>query len=593
MDYELTYNARTLPFAEVAETFIPPERHFLSLASRNHTLLVGPRGSGKTTLLKMLTFKALAHWSHPKASAFSKQVKFNAAFIPVDDAWRKQIEALNTPHEPHKDEAIFSIHTLRALVRAMRDAINIPKTNDIPSYLDHLCVKMAPIQEREFVEKISNTLEITPNVKTLMGVELALEEKLSDFCFQKTNLNISVDNLFQKITFLINTFNLISGDDDRQWGLLFDEFEMAPLGLKNALFDKIRRSDPKLIIKLAMAPYMQDKIFDYLSHEDPHPLHDYRIIQLTYPNKKDASLFAVELFKKILEHMEVKFDSLQQLFGKEINFDYAQRKHAKRKKLPSSFKELYKKDESFKRFADEKGFLKPTYSFSEENVAADIRKGIQVVAFRNFYLKEYKNDEGTLLRTRKSYEIYTGLANLVDITEGNPRAILTLVVPMARDHKNAMGEDKRTISTALQHAAIRRVDLLATSLLRATPLETNISGYGASLLEFIGRIGRHFSNKLLMSPFSSNYIGSFILDKECPTGVRHAVGKALNAGALIHVPHQEGGGDAILRGLVGQRFRISYSLSPRHRLLTILGGSLRLSGLLEKSLSEDQYSLFD
>ena len=57
MNYHLEYNARSVPPAEVARSFVLPERHFLRLLSRNHSLILGPRGSGKTTLLN--TFSGL------------------------------------------------------------------------------------------------------------------------------------------------------------------------------------------------------------------------------------------------------------------------------------------------------------------------------------------------------------------------------------------------------------------------------------------------------------------------------------------------------------------------------------------------------
>jgi hypothetical protein len=82
MRIELEYNARSIPPADVARSFIPPTPHFGRLLSRNHTLLLGPRGSGKTTLLKMLTARALNNWTHTEAEVLAPQVTFNAAFIP-------------------------------------------------------------------------------------------------------------------------------------------------------------------------------------------------------------------------------------------------------------------------------------------------------------------------------------------------------------------------------------------------------------------------------------------------------------------------------------------------------------------------------
>jgi ABC-type uncharacterized transport system fused permease/ATPase subunit len=102
MRIEFEYNARSIPAADVARTFIPPSPHFGRLLSRNHTLLLGPRGSGKTTLLKMLTARALESWKHAQAYVLAPQVTFNAAFVPAEccmgkaarRSWLTQLHAL-------------------------------------------------------------------------------------------------------------------------------------------------------------------------------------------------------------------------------------------------------------------------------------------------------------------------------------------------------------------------------------------------------------------------------------------------------------------------------------------------------------------
>src|ERR1700743_691463 len=115
MRIELEYNARSIPPAEVARSFIPPSPHFGRLLSRNHTLLLGPRGSGKTTLLKMLTAPALQSWKNAQAYALAPQVTFNAAFVPADVAWGKQLDAVGSLNfTPSKKDAAFVLHTLRA-----------------------------------------------------------------------------------------------------------------------------------------------------------------------------------------------------------------------------------------------------------------------------------------------------------------------------------------------------------------------------------------------------------------------------------------------------------------------------------------------
>ncbi|GGN63362.1 hypothetical protein GCM10011349_47840 [Novosphingobium indicum] len=117
------------------------------------------------------------------------------------------------------------------------------------------------------------------------------------------------------------------------------------------------------------------------------------------------------------------------------------------------------------------------------------------------------------------------------------------------------------------------------------------------LLDFVDKIGEAFENRLIKGPFKADYVGTFRLDLDAPKDVVNAVGKALNAGALIHVPMTGGSSDSLLRGLQGQRFRVSYALAPRHSLLLTLGDFVWLSNLTSRvELSEQgtaQSSFFD
>ncbi len=134
MRIELEYNARSIPPADVARSFIPPSPHFGRLLARNHTLLLGPRGSGKTTLLKMLTARALNSWTHPDARALAPQVTFNAAFVPADIAWGGQIDAVGSmDFNSGRKDAAFVLHTLRAIIHAMREATELSRDGKIKS----------------------------------------------------------------------------------------------------------------------------------------------------------------------------------------------------------------------------------------------------------------------------------------------------------------------------------------------------------------------------------------------------------------------------------------------------------------------------
>jgi hypothetical protein len=601
MTAPLEFNARPVPPSEVARSFIPPEQHFAALLGRNHTLVVGPRGSGKTTLFKMLTVKALRNWQHAKAAEYTAKIGFNAVFVPADITWGKQLSAMEKlDFGPERKESAFVIHTLRALIRAMREATDLEKSNP-PSHLSQLAVKFTPEQEGNFVKLVVDGLNITPVLNSLLGVENALETLLDKINSGERNLSYGVETLPSKLSIVISAFNSISGYDDRRWAFLFDEMEIAPTRIKNFLLSGIRSFDERIIIKLALAPYMDDAYLER-TPTSAHPLHDYQTVQLTYPNKEDAAQFTNELFLNTFLRLGFEVGSLSEIFSsppEDTGFARRSRRFGKGYKLPPQFLTLAEKDESFALYIKQKRLLSQRYIFNEINVAQDIRKVLPIVIARDYYLKKFENDHAAVNRSRKSHLLYTGYPSIAEITEGNPRAILTLVTPLVHDLGSKLrdGAQLRKISTSIQSQSIRRVELLLTSLLQVIPLDIGGFARGKGLLDFVDQVGFAFGERLLRQPFKADYVGTFNLDENVSASVVNAVGKALNAGAIIHVPNVDSGPDILLRGLKGQRFRLSYALSARYRLLLTLGDAISLSKLLMESrglnVSDSQGVLFE
>ena len=230
----------------------------------------------------------------------------------------------------------------------------------------------------------------------------------------------------------------------------------------------------------------------------------------------------------------------------------------------------------------ERNLFSPDYDFNEQNIAQDIRKVLPIVIARNFYIRRFEGGQVVANRSRKSHSLYMGYPSIIEITEGNPRAILTCVAPLARaiGQLGSSNDQPFSISVALQSQAIRRVELLLTSLLQVIPLDLGGFEPGKGLLDFVDQIGRAFEDRLLKGPFLTDYVGTFLLDTNVTPAVVSAVGKALYAGAIVHVPHSESGSDILLRGLRTQRFRLSYALASRYRLLLTLGDRISLSTLL-------------
>lgn len=601
MRFDLEYNARSLAPNEVAKSFIPPEPCFSKLFSKNHSLIVGPRGSGKTTLLKMLTVRALQNWQHPDAHEYAQQISFNAAFIPADIAWGKQIEALDEDKSIHlRREAAFVLHCIRGIVRAMREAVDLGRKDAIPTHVAHLAVSMSEYQETNFVNIASVALGLTPLLPSLLGLEIGVETALNSVAREGLD-QFSHATLPSLLSTIVTAFNGIIDEPDRRWALLIDELEIAPTKIKKFLLSGVRSFDERIVVKLAMAPYMEDAQFGD-SPTSPHALHDFQTVPLTYSNKADASQFTKALMEKTFERLGFETKYLGDLFEppKEGGFGHRRSSKEGHGKIPAEFESLAEKDDSFADYMKRKGLFDKAYKFTENKVAQDIRKVLPIVIARDFYVRHFRSERGTShIRPRKSYAAYTGYPTIAEITEGNPRAILTLVTPLAQElHLSALRHEKLLpVSSGSQANAIRRVELLLTSLLQVIPLDVGGFEAGKGLLDFIDQIGVGLEAKLHKGKFRTDYVGSIRLDYDASNDIIKAVGMALNAGALIHVPNPGGSSDNLLRGLTGQRYRLSYALAPRYSLIPTLGEAIWLSSLFRESgnaqLTAAQTSFFD
>jgi energy-coupling factor transporter ATP-binding protein EcfA2 len=539
MSYESPFNAKRSSPREIAGSFIPPGSHFQKIASNDHTLILGPRGSGKTTLLKMLTTQALNSWKHPQADELIERVKFNAVFIPADLAWGAQLEALSAlDFHPGRKEAAFVIHTLRALIFSMREAVELGR-GDIRPSLQHLVVNLSVKKEEEFVRLMAHALDVAPLINSLLGLELSLEAELNQVRIAQNLQRFSVESLGTQISTVVSAFNGLTDDNHRRWALMFDELEIAPKRIKDFLLYSQRGFDERIIIKLAIAPYMHD--FRIVNDgNSPNSIHDYKTVQLTYPNKEDALSFTIELFRSIMTSANILTENIPSMLDRPSDtrgFGRSFSKPIKRDSIPDEFISLSKKDVSFRNYVDNRKLFSTTYVFNEQNVARDFRKILPIVTAREFYIRRHDAGFRSSTRSRKSYELYAGFPSLFEMTEGNPRAILAMsnsivdeVMQKVRSRKNIS-----KISTTIQVKSMSLVETLLTTLMQAIGIEVSTSKAGKGLLDFLDEIGEAFQDRLLREEFTADYVGTFLLDSDVSEEAVAAVGKALNAGAIIHV----------------------------------------------------------
>ena len=100
------------------------------------------------------------------------------------------------------------------------------------------------------------------------------------------------------------------------------------------------------------------------------------------------------------------------------------------------------------------------------------------------------------------------------------------------------------------------------------------------LLSLLDRIGRAMRDGIVSNVFQAEPPLSFIVDSNVSEDLHDALGKALNAGAIVS---EEVLGEPIHGSLRGKRCRLSYMLASSYNLPLVLGRPLSLGRLLEVS----------
>jgi hypothetical protein len=599
-----SFNAKNLSPLQVANTFIPPARQFGQLCSRAHSVVLGPRGSGKTTLLKMLQVQALSAWSHPDAKEYIGRIDFNAIFVPADIVWKAQFESRFSVGLPPAAArrlgiASFTTHIFVAITTAFEAAMTSPASDVMARF--H--VNLTPVDEAALVDLLSNAWLIKPRLPSLLGLRMALQQRLSDIASFAGQLVGQSDSaidaavntrqelyltFYEQAVFAIEAFNGLAKQPYRQWALLFDELEIAPEEIRQQLISLLRGTDTRVLLKLSMSPYNKD--FEILSAEDgAAPSHDFDPISLWYSEKEEALPFALDLTASMLKDMGEVVRSPISIFGTS-EFDMGRDDHRELGSAyaPGSsnyrrFSDLAARDQSFLAYLDRNGIeLRRMQEISDVQRASQIRKLTSLVTVREAFLRAAPTGDAisanSKLRSRKRPQLYTGASALFALTEGNPRWIIGTIGPLLK----TLSAEKTTVSKSEQ----AKFTALATNRFRAL-LSTIPMEYGShdqrrnSLLSLIDIIGQHFSAGVILAPFKPEPPTSFYVDDATPLGVVKGLEIALNQGAIVFIP--ETPDQKVVDNIVGSRFRLTYLLAPLYRLPLTTGKARNLSTILSNA----------
>lgn len=629
-DKELVFNARWLTPVQVAKTFVPPP-YFERLATSSHTLLIGPRGSGKTTLLKMLQPKALAAWVADEASRVRGIVDYTGVFIPADISWREQVTSMSADLDPaiqvELSHAAFTTSALHALVESALWRVSPEGGSDNVGRK----VVLSPDMQAQLVRAVADSWLIPNCIPSLLALKHKLRSRLMDLpliAAELTTRHIADKSalaehyqfltlpLFESIGLFIEIFDDLASDPDAKWALLFDEMEIAPEWIQRTVFRATRSVNQKLLLKLALSPY-NETLSVRSDGTSPSGLNDFDQIQLWYAHRdQDVQRGRQRKFCEALWHDVIvrrgfsptnPYIALGQSYalldddgnwpreaaprelGQISPSRAARSPYAKDGKWGRRFVQLAEKDATFRDYLA-KHHLNPEEldGLSEQSRAQLIRKVTPVVVFREFYRRpERANGDGSPGgRSRKGSELFVGAETFFLLSEGHPR---WLKVTLARMLEGLPIASSLRIPPTRQGAQVVSYAQRFAALLKTFPSVAPSGTSTPSVLAFIRKLASYFYEEVVLGPFDPEPYLSFIVDSNTPDHIIGLVETAVNLGALVYVPDDDG--EILLKSVRGKRFRLSYWLAPLYRLPLNLGKAVALSTILGRKRAIESTNL--
>jgi len=325
--------------------------------------------------------------------------------------------------------------------------------------------------------------------------------------------------------------------------------------------------------------------------------HDYDAIPLWYAHKEDGYGFCRALVQSMLATRGISDRDEVGLLGvSEFETSVEEWKehgtaYRSGSKAQLKFEELAKKDYTFRKYLKNNKIDVADLKVENSDVRASyIRKITSLVTVRETFRApdapddsvniathgHHRNRKNPTLRSRKNPDLYSGANSLFAMSEGNPRwlkgIMSRLLVKQTVDGKiNASDQNTEVLNAAHRFRA-----LLQT--IPCPPITGSQPTRG--ILSVLDAVGEHCFYAIVLADFDPEPPGSFQVDSRTSPGLLESLGRALNAGAIVHVP--DGADIGLLKNLRGKRFRLSYLLAPHYGLPLILGKSVALSSILKQ-----------
>lgn len=604
-----TFNARFLNFQEVGQSFVsPPFLH--DIAAPNNTAILGPRGSGKTTLLKMLTLPALLSWNDPLRDSIAAGMEYLAIYIPSSLTWNADYRRFSGGQLTEEVGGLISVslfrhNVLHSLLNTWRDASKLEV--EAHGALSRFYLPIAPAKEPDLVRSVARRWELEPPISTVGGLKEAISERLrilQRISVQAAYQETTVAKLLERHPFLsahllddcsaFGDFLNVSYGFEKKFALCFDEVEIAPDAIADAILRMPRSIDQRFFVKFSAAPYV-GVAARLKKPTAPSQREDYKFVLLSSFSAKGTRKFSEALFASVASNYGLSI-SPDEFLGVSLVDDEGRRsqeslspRYETQGAYQRRFEALEQADPSFARYIREREINIKDLSLGTENErAALIRKIIWPVLIREEFLfrPEKPNRSRRRLRTATAVsDIYTGAGSLFAICEGNPRQIIGLMEPMLRSLMTPAMHGKLPVRRILQKQLVENAISAYFALVATVPITKNFQNLG-SLVDVVSAVGNYFKGTVLGRDFNPDPVLSFEVDSDLPVAVKELVGRGINIGAFVLADVTRSAESPYHLGdIMGLKARLSNIFAPHFRLPLAGGRTIRLSTILKRTSS--------
>lgn len=587
-------NARTMPLAQLSETFILT-RLFWKMLARRHYVLLGARGQGKTALLRMLAFEGLSALARIDANVrriVDAKERFGI-YLPtklewvqtlnlqVDDSGLSQMEAFSWK---------FNLSSCLAFVSTVKHCLRY-----------YLSDEDLIVREREFCKKITDVWKLNLdtgsvddvadylkqiNYEWQVAVSLGRFKRIGDNEVTKGELGCTFavfsTNAFTPLKAGIDIISkILDIPDDSIWFLCLDEAEYMLPAHQKIINSFMRVASRNLYLKIATMPFSHYTLETNVPGVTISPGDDFEYLHMD----EGAFCVAGQEDRSVQDEVDTELADNEFRFGEllfqKVVSKYFPAKIAENSSLLSVFGKSVLLDNSNNQdWSPVSNNMRLLKKHATSSICARA-----VSLFRDGNYERLRNEVGRKVRgallLRESQErmrghrksdIFSGARMIVRCADGNPRLLIRIL--------NCFFADIGVVGkNGIKIAPRKQEDTLVSIAKNFLNQIRSYQDVGLELFKTVSDIGEFMRKEFYGKPLTGDMKLSIAIRDVAETDDRHAklIQAAIKHGVLK--PNDLSKINYGARANLAGSYHLSYIFSPLFRIQPRKGKSITFKGI--------------